>query len=38
MEVSPRTVRKHLGNLYRKMDVHDRLMAVERARALGLLA
>ena len=38
MEVSPRTVRKHLGNLYRKMDVHDRLMAVERARALGMLA
>ena len=38
MEVSPRTVRKHLGNLYRKMDVHDRLMAVERARSLGLLA
>jgi DNA-binding CsgD family transcriptional regulator len=38
MDVSPRTVRKHLGNLYRKMDVHDRLMAVERARSLGLLA
>ncbi len=37
MEVSPRTVRKHLGNLYRKMDVHDRLMAVERARSLGML-
>ena len=38
MDVSPRTVRKHLGNLYRKMDVHDRLMAVERARSLGMLA
>lgn len=37
MNVSPRTVRKHLGNLYDKMDVHDRLMAVERARSLGML-
>jgi DNA-binding CsgD family transcriptional regulator len=33
---SPRTVQKHLERLYRKLDVGDRLMAVERAREHGL--
>lgn len=35
--VAPRTVNKHLGNLYRKLDAHDRLMAVSRAQSLGIL-
>lgn len=35
--VSERTVHKHLGNLYRKLGVHDRLLAVSRGRELGLL-
>lgn len=34
---SPRTVHKHLENLYRKLGVCDRLMAVQRARDAGLL-
>ena len=37
LEVSERTVHKHLGNLYRKLDAHDRLLAVRRAESLGLL-
>jgi DNA-binding CsgD family transcriptional regulator len=36
--ISPRTVRKHLENAYGKLGAHDRLMAVTRARQLGLLA
>lgn len=35
--VSPRTIHKHLGNVYRKLDAHDRLVAVRRAERLGLL-
>ena len=35
--VSERTVHKHLGNVYAKLDVHDRLLAVRRAESLGLL-
>lgn len=38
LQVSPRTVHKHLGNAYRKLDAHDRLTAVRRAERLGLLA
>ena len=38
LDVSPRTVHKHLGNVYRKLDAHDRLIAVRRAEAMGLLA
>jgi DNA-binding NarL/FixJ family response regulator len=37
LDVSERTVHKHLGNVYRKLDVHDRLVAVRRAESLGLL-
>jgi DNA-binding CsgD family transcriptional regulator len=35
--ISPRTVRKHLEHVYEKLDVHDRLLAVTRARARGWL-
>jgi len=37
LNLSPRTVHKHLGNIYRKLGVHDRLVAVSLARANGLL-
>ena len=37
LSLSPRTVHKHLGNIYRKLGVHDRLVAVGVARASGLL-
>lgn len=37
LDVSPRTVHKHVGNIYRKLQVHDRLVAVRRAERLGLL-
>jgi DNA-binding CsgD family transcriptional regulator len=35
--ISTATVRKHLENTYAKLGHHDRLLAVERARRLGLL-
>lgn len=35
--ISPRTVRKHLEHAYAKLDCHDRLVAVDRARQAGLL-
>lgn len=38
LAVSERTVHKHVGSIYRKLDVHDRLVAVARARELGILA
>ena len=34
---SPRTVQKHLEHLYRKLEVRDRLMAVQRGHELGLV-
>lgn len=37
LDVSERTVHKHLGNVYRKLDAHDRLLAVRRAESLGLI-
>lgn len=36
LNISPRTVEKHLQHIYRKLDVGDRLMAVHRAYELGL--
>jgi len=35
--ITPGTARIHLKHIYRKLDVHSRLQAVERARALNLL-
>ena len=35
--ISARTVHRHLGNLYRKLNASDRLVAVLRAQAMGLL-
>lgn len=35
--ISPRTVRKHLENIYAKLGVHDRLLAVGYARAQHLI-
>jgi DNA-binding NarL/FixJ family response regulator len=37
LEVSERTVHRHLGSVYRKLGAHDRLLAVRRGRSLGLL-
>lgn len=37
LQLSPRTVHKHLGNIYRKLGVHDRLVAVSLARLHGLV-
>jgi DNA-binding CsgD family transcriptional regulator len=37
LNLSPRTVHKHLGNIYRKLGVHDRLVAVGIAQSSGLL-
>ncbi len=33
--IAPRTVRKHLEHVYGKLDAHDRVVALNRARALG---
>ena len=38
LSVSPNTVRTHIGHLYVKLGAHGRAEAVERSRALGLLA
>ncbi|MBV9728602.1 MAG: response regulator transcription factor [Pseudonocardiales bacterium] len=35
--ISVRTVRKHLENIYEKLECHDRLLAVNKARQRGLL-
>lgn len=37
LRISTGTVRKHLENAYGKLECHDRLLAVQRARELGLL-
>jgi len=38
LSVSPNTVRTHIKSLYAKLGTHGRAVAVEHARALGLLA
>jgi DNA-binding CsgD family transcriptional regulator len=35
--ISPRTVGKHIENIYRKLGTHDRTSAVLRGQAIGLL-
>jgi DNA-binding CsgD family transcriptional regulator len=35
--ISARTVRKHLEHVYDKLGIHDRLLAVDRARSCGLV-
>ncbi|MEU4490107.1 LuxR C-terminal-related transcriptional regulator [Streptomyces purpurascens] len=37
LHISERTVIKHKENLYRKLRVHDRVTALNKARTLGLL-
>ena len=37
LRISPRTVHRHLGNIYRKLGTRDRLDTVLRARQAGLL-
>lgn len=37
LRVSPRTVRKHLENAYAKLGCHDRMVAVSRARQMGII-
>lgn len=34
--ISVRTVRKHLEHIYDKLDSHDRVLAINTARLLGL--
>lgn len=35
--VAPSTVRSHIKNIYRKLDVHSRMEAVQRGQELGIL-
>jgi ATP/maltotriose-dependent transcriptional regulator MalT len=36
--VSPNTVKTHVARVYQKLDVQRRMTAVERARALAIIA
>jgi DNA-binding NarL/FixJ family response regulator len=38
LAISPRTVHKHLENVYRKLGDHDRLIAVRHAESLGVIS
>jgi len=35
--LSSETIKKHIYNIYQKLDVHSRISAIERARELGIL-
>ena len=35
--IAENTVKMHIKHLYDKLDVHNRVQAIQRARALGLL-
>jgi two-component system, NarL family, nitrate/nitrite response regulator NarL len=37
INLSPETIKDHLMNLYRKLDAQDRLGALDKARALGMV-
>jgi DNA-binding CsgD family transcriptional regulator len=37
LRISAGTIRKHLEHVYDKLDCHDRLLAVDRARKLGII-
>jgi LuxR family maltose regulon positive regulatory protein len=37
LDISPETVKKHLNNIYGKLNVSGRQQAVEKALALGIL-
>ncbi|MCP5094501.1 MAG: tetratricopeptide repeat protein, partial [Chloroflexi bacterium] len=37
LTIAPSTVRSHIKNIYRKLDVHKRVTAVQHAQALGLI-
>ena len=38
LDVSPNTVKTHISHLYRKLEVNRRTQAVNKAKALGLIA
>jgi DNA-binding NarL/FixJ family response regulator len=37
LRLSPRTVETHISKLYRKLGVHNRVQAVSKATAIGLV-
>ena len=38
LDISPNTVKTHLASLYAKLEVHNRVEAIEKARWLALIA
>lgn len=38
LEISPNTVKTHLASLYAKLEVRNRIEAIEKARSLALIA